>query len=346
MLKLLIYDKIKKSYKLVIPFFLAFILLFFAFKGIDINELLKNISQISIFYFILLIFFTITSHYIRSLRLKIIINGNKNISSYILFKSLLIGYAFNCIIPRSGEITRAIVTGIETKTPKSFLLGSIILERILDMIFFIISIIIAGMILGNNLFNYIPSLKYGLLITISIILTLNFLIFYLTKNAKSKEKIISIFNIIKNDNLRIKFIESFDKIILGYSSVKSLKQFMIIVFLSLMLMLNYGFNSLIGFWMLNNFSLSYFDAFAIMSIGAIGIFIPTPGGFGSFHIITNNVLIYSYKFDLTTASSYSFLMHITGYFIQIFLGIVFYLQFHFKYKDITLKELFGMSFKK
>lgn len=339
----MIYDKIKNTIKITLPFVFAIILFYFAFKGIELNNLIHNISKISLLYFILLIIFTILSHLIRAYRLKIILQSHKDIDVHILFKSLLIGYAFNAVIPRSGEITRAIVTGIDTNTPKSYVLGSILLERVFDMIFFIVSILIASLVLGDKLFYYFPSIKYGIIITILILFLINFLIFLMAKNANLNNKFKNLFQFIKNKTVLTKIHSVFDKIITGYSSIKSFKQFVQVIILSVLLMLTYGFNALLGFWMINNFNLTYWDAYSVMSIGAIGIFIPTPGGFGSFHIITNSVLIQSYKFDLISASTYSFMMHIIGYLIQVIIGSIYFIQFHFQNRNITLDELLGIK---
>jgi len=335
----LIYDRIKILLKYTLPFLLSLLLLYLAFKGLNFAEFYEKLKSTSYFYLILLVISTIFSHWIRAYRWKIILQKQKNISTLNAFKSLLIGYAFNCVIPRSGEVTRSFVLGMDEKLSKSVIIGSVILERVFDMIIFIISILISLIILGEKIYTQIPSLKYSLYIILLLLIIFILFVYQLQKYEKLKEKLFSILNFIKNESTREKIKTIINKILIGFASINSWKEFFVILFYSIVLMLIYGFNAYLGFFTINIFYISYSQAYAIMSIGAIGVFIPTPGGVGSFHIMTNIVLNNIIGLSLLVSLTYSFVMHMVGYIIQLILGIVFYINFHYNHKDKKLKDI-------
>jgi len=51
------------------------------------------------------------------------------------------------------------------------------------------------------------------------------------------------------------------------------------------------------------------DAWALMAIGALGIVVPSPGGVGSYHYITQQALVHLYSVPSAEALTYAFLTH-------------------------------------
>ena len=91
---------------------LAVILLYVAFHDVDFNKILDMVSHASVFWIVVLSLTLLLSHFVRAVRWKIILNSVKSDTSVRnLFGSLMVGYAVNCVIPRLGEITRAVLIG-------------------------------------------------------------------------------------------------------------------------------------------------------------------------------------------------------------------------------------------
>ena len=51
------------------------------------------------------------------------------------------------------------------------------------------------------------------------------------------------------------------------------------------------------------------DAWALMAIGALGILVPSPGGIGSYHYITEQALVHLYGVPAADALTYAVLTH-------------------------------------
>jgi glycosyltransferase 2 family protein len=67
------------------------------------------------------------------------------------------------------------------------------------------------------------------------------------------------------------------------------------------------------------YDLTHLDAWAVMAVGGIGMALPAPGGTGSFHYATVQVLTLLFAVSVTPAATYAVLVHAAG--------IVFYAVF-------------------
>ncbi len=84
------------------------------------------------------------SHWYRALRWNLLINtlGYKP-RAIITFYSVLIGYLANVAVPRLGEVTRCAVLSKSEKIPTDKLIGTVLLERGIDLLSLLALIIIA-----------------------------------------------------------------------------------------------------------------------------------------------------------------------------------------------------------
>ena len=81
-------------------------------------------------------------------------------------------------------------------------------------------------------------------------------------------------------------------------------------------MLLYGGTAYTAFYTLHMDKIqdvSYAMAWIVMTIGAFGVIIPTPGATGSYHLITISVLVGLYKFSPEISGAFAILTHTTTY---------------------------------
>ena len=131
----MISDKNKKRnvIKLLLGTFISLIFIYYSINNFSYERFNIKIEQANytkIFFASILLIFTV---YIRALRWKEIFDI-ESLSVNFLYKAEFIGYFGNNILPlRLGELLRTLVVGEKYKIKKTAVLGSIILERILDM---------------------------------------------------------------------------------------------------------------------------------------------------------------------------------------------------------------------
>jgi uncharacterized protein (TIRG00374 family) len=126
---------IKKVLKIVLPLALGSFLVWYSLSDISL-EILGNYFKEANYSFILLgLFFGVLSHLSRAYRWKFMLEPlgfkPKFINSIL---AVLVGYLVNLAIPRAGEISRATVMTNYEKIPFEKAFGTIVAERIADLI--------------------------------------------------------------------------------------------------------------------------------------------------------------------------------------------------------------------
>ena len=127
---------------------IAGLFVFFAFRGISFSSLLHDALRANYLILTIATLVVLFSHFLRALRWRVILQEVKgDISLVDTWGSIMVGYLVNNFIPRLGEIVRAYTTGRMEKISVSSVIGTIVLERLFDMLS-------AGILFGLALFMY------------------------------------------------------------------------------------------------------------------------------------------------------------------------------------------------
>ncbi|MCK5330976.1 MAG: flippase-like domain-containing protein, partial [Candidatus Marinimicrobia bacterium] len=109
--------------------------LYFAFRGVEFEELLGAITRVNGSYILASVLLMVFSVVLRALRWRLILEPIQNISFHPLFGATMIGYFGNSVLPfRLGELLRAYSLSRTKPISASEAFGTIVLERVLDMI--------------------------------------------------------------------------------------------------------------------------------------------------------------------------------------------------------------------
>ncbi|MCX7798324.1 MAG: flippase-like domain-containing protein [Melioribacter sp.] len=310
---------IKKITGYFLPVILTIIFLILAFRGINLKESLLLISKTSITWLIIYIVIFYISHFIRALRWKVITNSVKKDTSLLNhFGAVMIGYGVNCVIPRFGEIYRGLFLGKWEKISRTTMIGTVVVERVIDIISFGLASFISVILYSGDLIKKIPWLKPTLIVGFIVISIIILLIVILIKFEKGLSN--SLIKILSKVNpvLSKKFSETITTLVEGFSTIKGVKNIFYIIFLTALMFIIYAYNTYVGFLMLNMDEANFVDfkmAWVFMAISAYGTLIPTPGGTGSYHIISIFILSKLYNFNSEISGAYALLTHFIQYVI-------------------------------
>jgi len=303
------------------PFILTVVFLYLAFRNVNFSETLHLISNISVLYLALFLIVFMLSHYIRALRWKYILNSVKEDSSTLnLFGATMIGYGVNSVVPRLGELYRAMFLGRWEGISRTSIFGTVIVERVVDILSLLISVLISVMIFPGNLYEQLPWLESAIIIAAVLILSIILFIILLIKlKQKFYNKILKFAGKISH-TLAEKLANIFTTLIDGFASLKGTKNYFMTILLTIIMMVTYGYNSFLGFYLLEMNELqtvTYGMAWILMTISAFGIIIPTPGGTGSYHLIVISVLVSIFGFNKEISSAYALVTHLISYLVFI-----------------------------
>jgi uncharacterized membrane protein YbhN (UPF0104 family) len=81
---------------------------------------------------------------------------------------------------------------------------------------------------------------------------------------------------------------------------------------------------------------TYAMAWVLMSISAIGVVIPTPGGIGSYEALAKAALVLLFGFGESISLAYAIITHVLSYFLFIFTALLFFFLLN-KHHDNLIK---------
>ena len=304
-------------------------LLWFSLSNIKVAEgeskidfLLNTWSSADKFYLFLSAFFVVLSHFIRGLRWKLLLTSMGYITKTIdNFYSVMIGYFINLVIPRGGEVSRCYNMYKLNDVPTEVSIGSVIAERLIDLLFLIAFICAAFLIEWDNLIYFLGTLDIqdsfnsgNLLLPIVILVVLGILFLVIVKlliNSEN-EKIVAIRNKFKG------IIEGIKK---GFLSVVSLEEKKTFIFYSLTIwVLYYAMTMSVIHAFPETQHLGLTAAVSIFAIGGIAMAIPLPGGAGSYHTLVPLGLVLLYSLEESQAVAFTFIYHGWQTFVIIVFG--------------------------
>jgi glycosyltransferase 2 family protein len=310
-------SKLKKiiSYSLPVVFMLIF--LYLAFSNINFSEVVNILKDMSAIWFVVYLIVWFLSHLVRAYRWRIIIHSVKEKTSILnLFGATMVGYGVNCVVPRLGELYRGLFLGRWENISRSSMVGTIVVERVLDILILGFSVLVSVFIYSGDLYNEIPWLKSTIYVGFMLIFGL---VAFIILVVRFKEKFYNaILKFIGKFSLKIADVLAggFHLLTDGFSSLKGRKNYFNVIVLSIIIMLLYGCTAYAAFYTLHMEKLrdvSYVMAWIVMTIGAFGVIIPTPGATGSYHLIVISVLVGLYKFSPEISGAFAILTHTTTY---------------------------------
>lgn len=297
---------------------LAAVFLYIAFYNVNFSEVWLHVSSANFFWVTLFAILVLAGHLLRALRWKYILHSVKpDAKLKNLFGSLMVGYGVNSVTPKLGELTRAILMGRWEGLSRSSMFGTVILERVIDIISLAFSILIAVLISSISLYEQFPWLESALYISAAIIITVLMLIYFAVRyQEKFYSTIIKLFGKISG-SFALTIAHIFNMLTEGFNSLRGSRNYLYTTILTVVIMSVYALTSYIGFLMLDLTEVNYGMGWVLMSISAIGVIIPTPGATGSYHTLAKSTLVLVYGFSEVIALAYAFLTHIISYLIAI-----------------------------
>src|SRR6188472_204225 len=131
--------------KYLVLLVVAAALLFFAFKGMDLKKIGQQILHANMFWVAVSGLISVIAFVVRAYRWNLLIEpmgyspSLKN-TTY----SLMVGYFANLAIPRLGEVSRCGALSKAESIPFNKLLGTVIVERIIDILSLFVCILLAA----------------------------------------------------------------------------------------------------------------------------------------------------------------------------------------------------------
>lgn len=307
-----------KFLKILLSVAFAALFLWLAFRNVEFSEILEASREMSWGWVFPFTISLIMAHYIRAERWRMLFNDGGVIPHrFTLFTGVMFGYLTNIPFPRLGEITRPVYVARQIGESNSKIIGTIVLERIVDVVSMLMIMAFVGFFMISDaeilsrLFkidftdpDVVSSLisglvKYGLIAT-----GVGIGIFFLIRRLSEGNG--------KFANFITKIKETGNSFFSGVLAIRTLKNWPLFVVYTALIWLLYILMIFIPFWMFDlqqTFGLTFADAVVLTMVSAVGISIPTPGGVGSYHYFITYSLFVLYAVPEVTGLAFATITH-------------------------------------
>ncbi len=270
----------------------------------------------------------VLSHYIRALRWKMMMDplGNPPRINNV-FLSVLVGYFFNLLFPRLGEVMKCSLLGKYEKMPVDKLIGTMFAERMLDLVclLLVITITILSQLqkvgsYANELFDKLVLKTNNALPTTLFVLFVFLVVLVLLYWAFRKS----------NWFIKIKtFLRGIKEGLFTIVSIQKKGLFFLYTFLIWFL---YLLSIRIGFYAMEEVAhLSWVPSFTILTFGSFAM-IATQGGIGAYQLAIQKTLTI-YGIDQVSGLAFGWLLWSVQTVMLLVVGpIALFLLFYFNRK--------------
>ncbi len=306
-------SRLKAVVKYLIILAFTVFLIWFSLRGLKVEEgqdkwdyLLHAWQTANKGWLFLMAVLAMASHVMRAERWRILMvpTGYRTKLSYS-FLSLMIGYLINLVVPRGGEVSRCYNLYKLDKTPIEISFGTVVVERIVDLLCLILLIITAFIVERERLFDFINSLPWNsasqgsklflLWYVLAGLLVLGIIVYWVIRRSKKLKDFIA--------KTWIGFKE-------GLLSIFKLENKALFIFYSCFIWFLYF---LMSYAVIRAFPqtehLGFNAVLSLFAIGSIAMAAPLPGGTGSYHVLVPKGLVFLYLIPEPDAIAFTFIFH-------------------------------------
>ena len=287
----------------------------------NIKNSLKNARHwliIPVFLLLLL------SHYSRAIRWKLLMEtlGYKP-STFNTWAAVMIGYLVNAGVPRLGEVIKCTLLAKYEHVRADRLVGTIVVERVVDLVSLIIIFILALLFQWDVIGGYTMGLfsdffrtktgEFSITKTIIIfgsVIVFLILFYIILKRFGHIDIIARIKNIVKG-------------ILMGLNSIRLIKRKALFIFHSVFIWLLYLLSTTAGIYALQETDhLGIAGGITTLAVGSVGMIL-TPGGIGAYPLLVAKLMeLYGLDFN-TTGTALGWLLWTVQTLIVLVSGLVF-----------------------
>jgi len=304
--------------------------MYLAFRGKDMGQLWMSVSAVPLKWFVILTVGGVVSHLVRAWRWQYLLYPIKtDVSLRNSFSAVMIGILLNNVLPRVGEFVRPVAIGRLEKISRSAAFGTVVLERVLDLITFVLILLLVLFFYASSFTKLFPSLAniewvflagsaVMLIVCVVVFLHAEFVFSFIRKLAR-----------VLPHGIRGKVEKIVDSFLTGFGASKHPGNYAMIGVTSLLIWGLYIILMYLPFYafdMMAAYNLDFSSAAILMVVSGVAYAVPTPSGFGSYHFFTAFVLAQLFGVDPVVASGYALYTHTLGFISSTVVGLYYLLR--------------------
>ncbi len=331
---------VKGIIKYAFSILLTLFFLYFAYRGTDFTKLLDILSQANYWWALSLFPILMLSHFFRTWRWDYLLRPVKpRLRFRHLWSALCVGYMLNNILPKVGEVVRPLAIGKMEGISRSAAFGTLIVERIFDVLSFLIMVALLPLIYSGPLLEVFPWLREtGIWISVVTLACLAVATFFMLRRDIVMRILESLTRHLSRPRAQ-RISDITHSFLDGFLFLKQPRFYGRIVVLSFFVWGLYFVMTYLPFYafgMTEKYGLDFRAAIVVQTISSIGYMAPTPGATGPYHYFTVQTLTKLYGVDDEIARSYATVTHAIGY-----IGVTLFGIYYFWRDKLHIADLYG-----
>ena len=316
----------KSVIQFVVLLSVGILLAWLSFKQVapEKDNIMEAFRNANYFWIVISLVISFLSHFLRAYRWNYLLEpvGYK-VNLLNATCHVLVGYFANYGIPRMGEISRCTLAAKYDKVPFEVGFGTVITERIIDFVLFIVIFVLtlafqfteliglANELIFDKLRNKLSGVGQSplkLFILIAIVVLIVGIFFFLRKKFSTLLKG-KLGGIVKG-------------MMEGIGSIGKMKRPVQFVLLSLLIWVCYFYSLYVCFFALSGTShLGQKECLTLLLFGTFGV-IFSPGGLGAYPAILGGILLYTFKIDTVSSFALPWLSWTSQFVLVVVLGVL------------------------
>lgn len=284
--------------KVLLSIGLAATILYFVFNEIDFEEFKEKAKEVNYSWVVLSMFISLFGYILRAYRWKLQLAPlGYQPTTYRMFLAVMSGYLANLIIPRLGEVMRCGVLLKSDKVPISVSLGTVITERIVDLLALGLILLFTLLIQSDQMAQFFDQ---------TVQTNFNWTLVLMIGSVVLVVGAWGFFKYLYPSQTKVgKFSRG---VIAGLISLRYVHWSRFAISTLLIWIIYYLMSYMMVFSLHGTAHLTWEVGFAILVAGVIAFVLPVQSGFGTFHALVS-VMLVLYGVDKVTGVFFATLLH-------------------------------------
>ncbi len=253
-----------------------------------IDKIIADFKSIKLIWVLVVVVLFTISNYLRAIRWQALLKvmGYES-KTYNAFGTVMLGYFANLGFPRLGEIVRPATLSKYENIPLEKNIGTIVVERVIDVVCLLICIALAIILGGQTMVNYlqensaISSTQIFILLGLGVVGFVSSIFIYRSLVKQNSTNKIFLF-----------IQEKITGLVDGLMTILKLEQKFVYILQTIGIWVCYYLMTYLFFYAyVPTEHLGPVAGLVTFVFGSLGIVFPSPGGMGSYHFLISQALI-------------------------------------------------------
>ena len=279
---------VKKTVQYVLFLSIGVALLYLTFKNVNPVDLWNNLKEVPMSGLLLVIAIGFTAIVFRGLRwVQMLQSLGYEVQGMRAIAAVAFSYLINLVTPRVGEVARCTALHRTNHVPIDKLVGTVVLERVVDTLLFAVVTLSTVLISGDELRDFmaqsgaqIPELSVtGSVVVVSVLVAI-FAVVIITRKIWMQWTVAQ------------KISGFATGMITGLRSLRTVNNKPLFWFYSIGIWTCYVVTIVVGFTIVDGVQgIGAEQAFFVSVAAGLGFVIPVPGGIGAYHYLVSKALV-------------------------------------------------------